>query len=287
MLRTSNLNDLFILSPSHSASLQALSLRGNRMDGRDQFSTTALQRVCMLLPGLKQLRLSGLAIYEDIIQGNRPIYQLRTLELDNIHPCQSHGHDFGGLLSLFDVETLRILGLPSHPSRKAHEAHIPSLNTAYFNSANRPATGVHTRPKGSENLVVGVRNLHMDCSTSDILGWLECLMSNADSRGRESRHENILCHVEIACEDMHAAYALGDFLRGPAGASVERLVLDLGRLCQRQKPCEFTHSPTTYSLTDAFVISSNKLMARVWPNPSITRSNFAPDQGSHSSIEVW
>ena len=49
--------------------------------------------------------------------------------------------------------------------------------------------------------------------------------------------------VDVICEDMRAAYFLGDFLHSEGASSVARIVIDLAQWCRMHMPSKWILSP--------------------------------------------
>ncbi|KAL0580017.1 hypothetical protein V5O48_002020 [Marasmius crinis-equi] len=241
------LGHLLAISPY---SVKSIMIRGDSNNSPDNnsssLSTGTLARILEMLPNLHCLSLRALTISADDAARVSP-RTIPQVEFDNLHALTSPLRDFTALLSLLDIGDLWIRGPLSPPHRppdplmRNREAPSPSSLPV--------ANALTTRPEPEFPAVVppihAVRSLYMTCSAAESLSWLSSLIDigqQSASAERDSKSEcgdqdfGSLRKVDVVCEDVRAAYILGDFLRSAAGLSVDHLVLDLGQLCRYQTP---------------------------------------------------
>ncbi|KAK1233415.1 hypothetical protein PQX77_003429 [Marasmius sp. AFHP31] len=229
-LSIETLGQLIATPPDSVKSIVICGDIGNSSDNTcDPLSTGILMHILELLPDLHCLALRRLAISVD----DKPYIPSRTIpqvEFDNVRALTSL-HDFTALLSLLNIGNLWIRGPLSPPLRPTPEA--PST------SSLPAASTLNTRPEpefpADVSPIHGIRSLYMSCSAAESLLWLSGLIDiggrsgGADGDGKKRRNGDpgSLRKVDVVCEDVRAAYILGDFLRSTAGSSVDHLVLDL------------------------------------------------------------
>ena len=183
-----------------------------------------------IIPALRHLHLSRLQVCKN---GNgvavQP-YQLLSLRLDDISFFALPKHSFADLLAIFDVDLLQITGKCSSPYTIDRTTNSDS--TSLPSPTSTPSFDLGT-------IISGVHSLCMSCSTDDLATWFAIFINSTHLRAEVSRPGVPLYHLDVHCEDMRAAYTLGDFLRSPAAASVRSLNLDLIRLCRWHMPSKF------------------------------------------------
>ena len=227
-------------------SLTSLAINGDGCvpNQTNSMSIAGLGGMITHLPQLDQLRLLNVVIGGPDRANNDLLPQrpLKTLYLDVVaesfaYPSMS---GYQALLTLFDLEELYIVGPPPPSPSSNHPIRDPGSTTT-------AATPTAATFLNFEYPICGIHALHIDTSYSDLITWFTAFTTVADRRMEGSQPENVLHSLDVVCEDMQAAYLLGDFLRSPAAISVEHLELDLSQLCRTRPPGRSFHN-TCYAV---------------------------------------
>lgn len=238
---------LLEISPDSCRSLESIAIRGDVPGERDhdnQLSIKTLTRILTLLPNIRCLSLSALTIVADPgPSAYSPPYTLQHVELEDLRASTSSSRDFAALLSLIDVEYLRIhapLSLPDGPTT--------TQSRAVCSTSSQASDALTTRPEFPDvgSPIHGVRSLYMNCGATESVSWLSALMEAGHQRGNaptddighDEQDLGTLRKVDVICQDIRAAFVVGDFLRGTGASSVDHLVLDFAQLCRYRPPCK-------------------------------------------------
>ncbi|KAK7686559.1 hypothetical protein QCA50_010159 [Cerrena zonata] len=228
--------------------LRSLSIHGESSkalsDATMKLPTSALVQTLKLLPSIRYLSLSAFTVEADYPMTVHASHRLQDLKIDNLHSSQSSSssHDYAALLSLFDIETLRINTTLSPPQVNS----FSRQSNGIVSYSSEPTDNLTTRLEFPDikHPIHGICNLYMNCSTSETFSWLAAIMDvglqreavSSDHHDTQLQSFKPLRKVDVICEDVRAAYVLGDFLRSQGGSSIDHFVLDLAQLCRYHTP---------------------------------------------------